>query len=131
MQPYKHLGYQCDDSCLQYKVKKVCAHTMAAAHDNNKLEEHIKSLLKASPKRRLDTLCTGKPEAGKKKSNKQKRKKGGDHLHSLQKSQLVLQSIHGVSPVTPLSSQENKSAACESAQAVTKNLTKDHHKWTS
>ena len=75
VQPHKHLGYQCDDSCLQYKANKVCAHTVAAAHDNNKLEEHINSLLKASPKGRLDALCTGKPEAGKKKSHKQKRKR--------------------------------------------------------
>ena len=44
---------------------------------------------------------------------------------------LSLQSIHGVSPVTPFSSQENKSAACESALAAAKNSTKDHHKWTS
>ena len=75
VQPHIHLGYQCDDSCLQYKANKVCAHTVAAAHDNNKLEEHINSFLKASPKGRLDVLCTGKPEAGRKKSQKQKRKR--------------------------------------------------------
>ena len=75
VQPHKRLGYQCDDSCLQYKANKVCAHTVAAAHDNNKLEEHINSLLKGTPKGRLDALCTGKPEAGKKKSHKQKRKR--------------------------------------------------------
>ena len=75
VQPHKHLGYHCDDSCLQYKANKVCAHTVAAAHDNNKLEEHINSLLKTSPKARLDALCTGKPGAGKKKSHKQKRKR--------------------------------------------------------
>ncbi|XP_044169643.1 uncharacterized protein LOC122953742 [Acropora millepora] len=74
VQPHKHLGYQRDDSCLQYKANKVCAHTVAAAHDNNKLEEHINRFLKASPKGRLDMLCTGKPDAGKKKSHKQKRK---------------------------------------------------------
>lgn len=26
VQPHKHFGYQCDDSCLQYKANKVCAH---------------------------------------------------------------------------------------------------------
>ena len=52
-------------------------------------------------------------------------------VRSTEKSQLALQSIHGVSPVTPFSSQENKSAVCESAQAVAKNSTKDHHKWKS
>ena len=60
-----------------------------------------------------------------------KKETGDDHLHSLQESQLALQSIHGMSPVTPFSSQENKSAACESSQAAAKNLTKDHLKWTS
>ena len=33
-----------------------------------------------------------------------KKENGDDHLHSLQKSQLALQSIYGVSPVTPFSS---------------------------
>lgn len=75
VQPYKHFGYQCDDSCLKHKANKVCAHTVAAAQDNNKVEEHINSLLKASPKGRLEALCTGKPKAGKKKSHKQKRKR--------------------------------------------------------
>ena len=82
VQPHKHLGYQCDDSCLQYKGNKVCAHTVAAAHDNNKLEGHINSLLKASPKGRLETLCTGKPEARRKKSHKQKRKRRRSPTHS-------------------------------------------------
>ena len=73
VQPHKQLGYRCDESCLQYKANKVCAHTVAAAYDNNKLEEHVKLLTKANPKGSLDALCTGKPEAGKKRSHKQKR----------------------------------------------------------
>ena len=75
VQPHKHFGYQCDDSYLQYKANKVCAHTVAAAQDKNKMEEHTTRLLKASPKGRLEALCTGKPRAGKKKSHKQKRKR--------------------------------------------------------
>ncbi|CAH3143101.1 unnamed protein product [Porites evermanni] len=51
----------------------VCT-PVAAAQDNNKVEKHINCLLKASPKGRLEALCTGKPQAGKKKSHKQKRK---------------------------------------------------------
>ena len=75
VQPQKHFGYQCDDSCLQYKANNVCAHTVAAAQDKNKMEEHTTRPLKASPKGRLEALCTGKPQAGKKKSHKQKRKR--------------------------------------------------------
>ena len=75
VQPHKHFGYQCDDSCLQYKANNVCAHTVAAAQDKNKMEEHTTRPLKASPKGRLEALCTGKPQARKKKSHKQKRKR--------------------------------------------------------
>lgn len=75
VQPHKHFGYQCDDSCLQYKANNVCAHTVAAAQDKNKMEEHTTRPLKTSPKGRLEALCTGKPQAGKKKSHKQKRKR--------------------------------------------------------
>ena len=50
VQPHKHFGYQCDDSCLQYKANLVCAHTVAAAQDKNKMEEHTTRPLKASPK---------------------------------------------------------------------------------
>ena len=75
VQPHKHFGYQCDDSCLQYKANNVCAHTVAAAQDKNKMKEHTTRPLKASPKGRLEALCTGKPQAGKKKSHKQKRKR--------------------------------------------------------
>ena len=46
VQPHKHLGYQCDDSCLQYKANKVCADTVAAAHDNNKQWIGVKRVLK-------------------------------------------------------------------------------------
>ena len=75
VQPHKHFGYQCDDSCLQYKANLVRAHTVAAAQDKNKMEEHTTRPLKASPKGRLEALCTGKPQARKKKSHKQKRKR--------------------------------------------------------
>lgn len=75
VQPHKHFGYQCDDSCLQYKANNVCAHTVAAEQDKNKMEEHTIRPLKASPKGRLEALCTGKPQAGKKKGHKQKRKR--------------------------------------------------------
>ena len=73
VQPHKQLGYRCDESCLQYKANKVCAHTVAAACDNNNLEGHIQLLVKANPKGSLDALCSGKPDAGKKANHKKKR----------------------------------------------------------
>ena len=44
VQPHKKLGYRCDESCLQYKANKICAHTVAVACDNNNLEGHVKLL---------------------------------------------------------------------------------------
>lgn len=70
VQFYKYLGYQCDDFCLQYKVNKVCVYIVVVVYDNNKLEEYINSFLKVSLKGRLDVLCIGKLEVGKKKSYK-------------------------------------------------------------
>ena len=75
VQPHKQLGFKCDDSCQQYKANKVCAHTVAAAYDNNKLEEHVKLLMRAIPKGSLDALCTGKTDARKEGSHKHTRAK--------------------------------------------------------
>ncbi len=73
VQTHKKFGYCCDESCLQFKVNKVCSHTVATAYDNNQLEEHINCLLKARPDPSLDALASGRSDAGKKKGKKQKR----------------------------------------------------------
>ena len=82
-------GYACDNQCLGFKSRKVCAHTIAVAAHNNNLHAFLQWYKTQNKKDNLTALTTfavNKNAGAKKATNRSRRDKSPDVLKSVNHS---------------------------------------------
>lgn len=87
---YKNGKFACDDTCIGYKTRNICAHVIAVAHHENKLQAFLQLFKKDTNKKKMNlsnvTMINVNKNAGRKRPQRTRRKSSPDAVTSINRS---------------------------------------------